>query len=58
MRLEQANIDAVEENDLKNNFRRMFEALKEDSLKEMAKKQKRKKSTNPLKKSKRKQSNM
>ena len=40
-RLEQPNIDEVEENDLKNNFRRMFETLKEEmrnSLKEMEEK--------------------
>ena len=38
-RLEQPNKDEAEENDLKNNFRRMFEALKEEMqkfLKEMA----------------------
>ena len=29
-RLEQSNIDEAEENDLKNNFRRMFEALKKE----------------------------
>ena len=28
--LEQPNIDEAEENDLKNNFRRMFEAFKEE----------------------------
>ena len=35
---EQPNIDEAEENDLKNNFRRMFETLKEEmrnSLKEV-----------------------
>ena len=40
-RLEQPNIDEAEENDLKNNFRRMFEILKEEmrnSLKEMEEK--------------------
>ena len=61
-RLEHPNIDEAEENDLKNNFRRMFEALKEEmknSLKEMEKKtnKKWKKSTNPLKKTKKRQSN-
>ena len=29
-RLEHPNTDEAEENDLKNNFRRMFEALKEE----------------------------
>ena len=40
-RLEQSNIDEAEENDLKNNFRRIFETLKEEmrnSLKEMKEK--------------------
>ena len=32
-RLEQPNIDETEENDLKDNFRRMFEALKEEMRK-------------------------
>ena len=61
-RLEQQNIDEAQENDLKNSFRRMFEALKEEMKKFPQRnrgkdKQKNwKKSTNPLKKTKKKQS--
>ena len=62
VRLEQPNIDETEENDLKNNFRRMFETLKEE-MKNFLKWRKRltknwKTSTNPLKKAKKKQSNI
>ena len=44
-RLEQSNIDEAEENDLKNNVKRLFETLKEEmrnSLKEMEEKTKQK----------------
>ena len=57
VRLEHPTIDEVEENDLKNNFKRIFEAFKEEIkifLKEMEKKTNKnwKKSANPLKKTK------
>ena len=57
-----SNTDEVEENNLKNNFMKMSEALKEKMrkfLKEVEEKTNKnwKKSTNPLKKTKKKQSN-
>ena len=59
-RLKQPSINEAEENDLKNNFRRRLQMLKEEmrnSFKEMEKKTNKnwKASTNPLKKTKKNQ---